>query len=217
RERLPGVSLHLNEELTGNLLDHLRQGRVDLAIFTPIAGQPEVVFQPFVEEEFYLLHATDAPAELAQVVEQVAGEFLVQVQRHARQPLAGRADQRQRQRGRHALRQAQHHRADDGLRRRAHGRLHVAQLLEDGLRVRVEGLAGLGDRHARAAAVEQLHAQLFLQLGDLLAQRRLRDEHLQRGARQAAAVGHRQEVLELSQFQKMRLHTRAGRARQSAH
>ena len=66
RERLPGVSLHLNEELTGNLLDHLRQGRVDLAIFTPIAAQPEVLFQPFVEEEFYLLHAADAPGELAQ-------------------------------------------------------------------------------------------------------------------------------------------------------
>lgn len=64
RERLPGVSLHLNEELTGNLLDHLRQGRVDLAIFTPMAVQPEVVFQPFVEEEFYLLYGTEGATDL---------------------------------------------------------------------------------------------------------------------------------------------------------
>jgi len=32
--RLPNISLHINEELTGNLLEQLWQGRVDLAVFT---------------------------------------------------------------------------------------------------------------------------------------------------------------------------------------
>jgi LysR family nitrogen assimilation transcriptional regulator len=59
REQLPGVSLHLNEELTGNMLDRLRQGHIDLAIFCPVEGEPDMVFQPFVEEEFYLLRGVD--------------------------------------------------------------------------------------------------------------------------------------------------------------
>lgn len=59
REQLPGVSLHLSEELTGNMLDRLRQGHIDLAVFSPVEGQPDIVFQPFVEEEFYLLRGID--------------------------------------------------------------------------------------------------------------------------------------------------------------
>lgn len=59
REQLPGVSLHLNEELTGNMLDRLRQGHIDLAIFSPVEGQPDMVFLPFVEEELYLLRSAE--------------------------------------------------------------------------------------------------------------------------------------------------------------
>ena len=59
REQLPGVSLHLNEELTGNMLDRLRQGHIDLAIFCPVDGQPDMVFLPFVEEELYLLRSAE--------------------------------------------------------------------------------------------------------------------------------------------------------------
>lgn len=63
RERLPGVALHLNEELTGNILDQLRQGRVDLAIFAPATTYPDVVHTPFLQEEFYLLRSADASGD----------------------------------------------------------------------------------------------------------------------------------------------------------
>jgi LysR family transcriptional regulator, nitrogen assimilation regulatory protein len=65
RERLPNVALNFNEELSGNVLEQLRQGRVDLAVFTPTPEYSDVVYQPFVEEEFYLLHGIEgAAAEL---------------------------------------------------------------------------------------------------------------------------------------------------------
>ena len=79
REQLPGVSLHLNEELTGNMLERLRQGHIDLAIFSPVEGEPDMVFLPFVEEELYLLRGTDPVAGLPD-----AGDVdLASVARHA--------------------------------------------------------------------------------------------------------------------------------------
>lgn len=63
REKLPGVSLHLNEELTGNMLDQLRHGRVDLAVFAPVAPASDVVYVPFVQEEFYLLRSEEAEGD----------------------------------------------------------------------------------------------------------------------------------------------------------
>lgn len=53
RERLPQVSLHLNEELTGNLLDQLRQGRVDMTLFTSNVPSADFHFEPVVEEDFH--------------------------------------------------------------------------------------------------------------------------------------------------------------------
>ncbi|GAB2899105.1 LysR substrate-binding domain-containing protein [Paraburkholderia jirisanensis] len=54
RRKLPGVLLHVNEELSGNLFDQLRQGLVDLAIFTanvPVSADLE--FTPVLREEFF--------------------------------------------------------------------------------------------------------------------------------------------------------------------
>ncbi|SDA34191.1 transcriptional regulator, LysR family [Pseudomonas sp. NFPP10] len=55
----PKVELHLNEELTGNLVDQLVRGRVDIALFTPIGLPPQVSFSPLLEEDFYLIHRAD--------------------------------------------------------------------------------------------------------------------------------------------------------------
>jgi LysR family nitrogen assimilation transcriptional regulator len=64
RARYPQVAFHLNEELTGNVMDQLVRGRVDIALFTRFGLPPEVLFEPLVAEDFYLIHnaqAADAP------------------------------------------------------------------------------------------------------------------------------------------------------------
>ena len=58
-EQLPQVSLHMNEELTGNLLDQLKQGRVDLAIFTSNISLVDIEFEPIVAEEFFWIRGKD--------------------------------------------------------------------------------------------------------------------------------------------------------------
>ena len=58
-------------------------------------------------------------------------------------------------------------------------------------------LARLGGDHGLLRAVEQHHAQLLLQGLDLHAQRGLRHETVFGRLREAAAVGHRQQVFEL--------------------
>jgi LysR family nitrogen assimilation transcriptional regulator len=80
RQALPKVALHLNEELTGNLLDQLRQGRVDVAIFTPNIPPADFVFEPFVQEDFYLMHGanyTAAPAAGTVSLKEAASHPLV--------------------------------------------------------------------------------------------------------------------------------------------
>ncbi|MDD2056478.1 LysR substrate-binding domain-containing protein [Pseudomonas sp. GD03860] len=62
--RYPKVSFHLNEELTGNVMDQLIRGRVDLALFTSGDLPAQVLFSALIEEDFYLIHranAADAP------------------------------------------------------------------------------------------------------------------------------------------------------------
>lgn len=60
-KRYPNVVLHLNEELTGNLIDQLLHGRVDIALFTPSGLPPEVIFTPVAEEALYYFHAPGDP------------------------------------------------------------------------------------------------------------------------------------------------------------
>jgi len=63
--RYPQVAFHLNEELTGNVMDQLLHGRIDLALFSTIDLPRQVVFSALIEEDFYLIHradAADAPA-----------------------------------------------------------------------------------------------------------------------------------------------------------
>jgi LysR family transcriptional regulator, nitrogen assimilation regulatory protein len=57
QERLPQVRLHLNEELSGNLLELVRQGRVDLGLFTSNLSPTDFKFIPIVEEGFSLIHS----------------------------------------------------------------------------------------------------------------------------------------------------------------
>ena len=76
--------------------------------------------------------------------------------------------------------------------------LGVGHLLQDGLRVLVEHLAGVGAEHALGGAVQQLRAQLLLQLAQLLGQRRLRDVQHQRGARQRAVIDDGDKVAKLA-------------------
>jgi LysR family nitrogen assimilation transcriptional regulator len=53
--QLPNISLHINEELTGNLLEQLRQGHVDLAVFTSNIALQGFSFSPIAQEDFYLV------------------------------------------------------------------------------------------------------------------------------------------------------------------
>jgi LysR family nitrogen assimilation transcriptional regulator len=59
--QLPNVSLHINEELTGNLLEQLRQGHVDLAVFTSNVQLQGFSFSPIAEEDFYLIQPAKGP------------------------------------------------------------------------------------------------------------------------------------------------------------
>ena len=59
--RYPQVSFHLNEELTGNVMDQLTRGRVDLALFSSLDLPPQVLFSALIEEDFYLIHRANAP------------------------------------------------------------------------------------------------------------------------------------------------------------
>jgi LysR family nitrogen assimilation transcriptional regulator len=59
--QLPNVSLHINEELTGNLLEQLWQGRVDLAVFTSNIQLPGFSFNPIAQEDFYLVTPAKGP------------------------------------------------------------------------------------------------------------------------------------------------------------
>ncbi|MBH3428867.1 LysR family transcriptional regulator [Pseudomonas alkylphenolica] len=59
--RYPRVAFHLNEELTGNVMDQLIHGRVDLALFTSDDLPSQVLFSALIEEDFYLIHRTNAP------------------------------------------------------------------------------------------------------------------------------------------------------------
>ena len=58
--RYPQVAFHLNEELTGNVMDQLLHGRIDLALFSAIDLPPQVLFSALIEEDFYLIHRADA-------------------------------------------------------------------------------------------------------------------------------------------------------------
>ena len=57
----PKVELQLNEELTGNLVDQLIRGSVDIALFTPTGLPAEVSFTPLIEEDLYLIHRANDP------------------------------------------------------------------------------------------------------------------------------------------------------------
>lgn len=59
KARYPGVTLHLNEELTGNMVEQMVRGVVDIALFTSAPLPEEFEFTPLLEEDFYLLHAAD--------------------------------------------------------------------------------------------------------------------------------------------------------------
>lgn len=85
RAQLPQVSLHLNEELTGNLLDQLRQGRIDLTVFTSNVPLADFDFEPMADEDFYWIRGSGYPGP--------APEAGITLQAIAAQPLILSASQ----------------------------------------------------------------------------------------------------------------------------
>lgn len=61
KARYPQVAFNFNEELTGNVMDQLIHGRVDMALFTSQGLPAQVQFSPLVEEDFYLIHMANDP------------------------------------------------------------------------------------------------------------------------------------------------------------
>jgi LysR family nitrogen assimilation transcriptional regulator len=57
RALLSGIHLDLNEELTGNLIDQLQQGRVDLALFTDNVSLKGMRCHRLATEELFLIRA----------------------------------------------------------------------------------------------------------------------------------------------------------------
>lgn len=84
--RFPNIVLHVNEELTGNMTDHMLRGRVDMAIFTPTMPPRDIVFTPLVEEAFVLLHAANdalaPPAGEVSLEEAVSRPLVLPSQQH---------------------------------------------------------------------------------------------------------------------------------------
>jgi hypothetical protein len=78
-----------------------------------------------------------------------------------------------------------------GARRAAQGRLHA------GARVFQQGLAGRREGGAVAAAVEEPHVELGLQVGDGVAHGRLRAQQARGPSAKAAGIGHGDEHADL--------------------
>jgi LysR family nitrogen assimilation transcriptional regulator len=83
--QLPNISLHINEELTGNLLEQLRQGHVDLAVFTSNVQLQGFTFSPIAQEDFYLvMPAKEARGEgEVSLQEALAGPLLLSGLQHS--------------------------------------------------------------------------------------------------------------------------------------
>jgi LysR family nitrogen assimilation transcriptional regulator len=83
--QLPNISLHINEELTGNLLEQLRQGHVDLAVFTSNIALQGFSFSPIAKEDFYLVMPTKVPRDEGDVSleEALSGPLLLSGLQHS--------------------------------------------------------------------------------------------------------------------------------------
>ena len=88
-----------------------------------------------------------------------------------------------------------------GLMQAAADRLHLVHALEHLHRLPEEQPPRIGEADRPRAALEQHHAQLFLQLLDLSAQRRLRDVQQLRRAGEVPLTSHGHEVADLPEFQ----------------
>ena len=90
--------------------------------------------------------------------------------------------------------------ADDGLGRVAERLQAAVDLLQCGHQVAAQQLARLGQRHLLVAAVEQHHAQFFLELADLVRQRGLRDVQPLGRAGEVERARQGDEVTQVPQF-----------------
>ena len=80
----------------------------------------------------------------------------------------------------------------------------LVELQEQRLHALQKGLARLREVHAAGAALEELHAQLLLQLADALAQRRLRHVQFVGRTGEALLLRHRQKTSQMPQFHDLR-------------
>ena len=136
---------------------------------------------------------------------QVGGGVLLHVQRHFRRGPPQRADQIRQQVGRDRVNDPQ---AQDALERvapLARDRLHALGLLQRAARLRHDLLARLGEEHAALAALEQLDAQLLLEVLHGCGQTRLRDEAALRGLAEMARFGDGDDVPEFGQCHRVGL------------
>jgi LysR family transcriptional regulator, nitrogen assimilation regulatory protein len=68
KRRLPGITLHLNEELIGHIIEQLQYGRIDLAILSNNVPLPDFSCMNIAMEELVLIRAPDYPAELESTI-----------------------------------------------------------------------------------------------------------------------------------------------------
>ena len=81
----------------------------------------------------------------------------------------------------------------------ARQRNDLIAFLQDAPRERQDLRADLGERDAAGLALDQLHAQIVLELLDLRRQRRLADERALGGLAEVPRVGQRDEVAQVAQ------------------
>ena len=113
---------------------------------------------------------------------------LAQAQLHVRISCRERAHQRRDDPERRRVDEAERQRPGDPMRDHPHRFEGDVGLREHRARLRQQGLAGVGEDDAPARPLEQRHAQLVLQLADLLAERRLRDMQRLGGAAKTALL-----------------------------
>ena len=136
---------------------------------------------------------------------EVFGEIFLDLQRHRRRALVQRRNQVRQQVRRDGVDHAEPEQADQLVASRLRDVADAGRFLQDLLRLLDDALADRRDRHLVLAALENLRAQLLLELLDRDRQRRLADEAMLRCPPEIAFLCDGDDVAKLVEGHRVRL------------